>query len=76
MSIEHPLTTWRKSQPEPMTQDALGERLGITRWMVNRLESGDRTPSLDLAVKIQKLTDNAVMPADFMRGAAEEEAAQ
>lgn len=75
MSTEHPLTTWRKSQPDPMTQDAVAERLGITRWMVNRIESGDRTPSLDLAVKIQMLTGNAVMPADFSRSNSHRETA-
>lgn len=65
MANEHALTAWRKSQN--LTQDQLAGKLGVTRWMVNRLEMGERTPSFDLAIRIQVLTDDKVKPADFSR---------
>ena len=63
MAKEHALSVWRKSQN--LTQDELAGKIGVSRWMVNRLEAGERTPSLDLAIKIQKLSDGAVTPIDF-----------
>lgn len=65
MANEHALTVWRKSQP--LTQKALAEKLGVSRWFINRLEMGEKTPSFSLAIKIQELSDNAVMPVDFAK---------
>jgi DNA-binding XRE family transcriptional regulator len=65
MANEHALTSWRKSQP--LTQKALADKLGVSRWFINRLETGERTPSLDLAIKIQELSGNAVRPVDFAK---------
>lgn len=65
MEKRHALTTWRKSQK--MTQDELATKLGISRWFVNRLEIGERTPSLDLALKIQEMSRSAVKPSDFTK---------
>lgn len=65
MANEHALTVWRKSQP--LTQEALAQKLGVSRWFINRLERGEKTPSFSLAIKIQELSGNAVMPADFSR---------
>lgn len=73
MANEHALTTWRKSQN--LTQDDLAGKLGVSRWMVNRLEMGERTPSFDLAIKIQSLTGSSVMPADFAKPISQPEQA-
>jgi len=71
MQKEHPLTTWRRSQKEPMTQDDLAEALGISRWLVNRLENGKKTPSFHLAMRIEALTDKAVTARDFAPATSE-----
>ncbi|MCZ7856032.1 helix-turn-helix transcriptional regulator [Agrobacterium salinitolerans] len=65
MANEHALTVWRKSQN--LTQDDLAVKLGVSRWMVNRLEVGERTPSFDLAIKIQEISKDAVKPIDFAK---------
>ena len=65
MQNEHPLTVWRKRLGK--TQDEVAVSLGVSRWMINRIEAGERTPSLELAIKIQNLTDDAVMPKDFAK---------
>ncbi|MBS0257230.1 MAG: helix-turn-helix transcriptional regulator [Proteobacteria bacterium] len=65
MANEHALTVWRKSQN--LTQDDLAGKLGVSRWMVNRLEVGERTPSFDLAIKIQEISKDAVKPIDFAK---------
>lgn len=65
MANEHALTVWRKSQN--LTQDELAEKIGVSRWMVNRLEAGERTPSFDLAIKMQELSGGKVKPMDFAR---------
>jgi DNA-binding XRE family transcriptional regulator len=65
MPNEHALTIWRNSQKQPLTQEALGERLGISRWWVNRLEKREATPSFELAIKIEELTGGKVTAKDF-----------
>lgn len=73
MENEHALTIWRNSQTPVVTQEALGEALGISRWWVNRLETGERKPSFDLAMKIETVTGGKVTAKDFVR---QREAAQ
>lgn len=68
---EHALTTWRTSQKRPLTQEALGVELGISRWWVNRLEKREATPSFDLALKIENLTGGKVTAKDFAKEAAQ-----
>ena len=68
MENEHALTLWRKShKPKAVTQAALGKALGISRWYVNRLETGNRTPSFDLAMKIERVTGGEVNARDFAK---------
>ena len=54
MQNEHALAAWRKT--EKLSQEAFAGRIGVSRWMVNSIETGRRKPSLDLALKIQELT--------------------
>jgi len=63
MNNEHALTIWRKENGK--SQDDVARDLGVTRWMINRLENGKRNPSLSLALKLQSLTGGTVRPEDF-----------
>lgn len=65
MAKEHALTAWRRKSGK--SQEAVGVALGVSRWMINRLENGKRTPSLDLALNIQDLTGNEVTPDSFAK---------
>ena len=51
---KHPLLTWRTS--EGLSQEQVGERLSVTRWTINSVETGRRQPSTDLAKRIEALT--------------------
>lgn len=64
MQNEHALAVWRKTNR--LTQDEFAGMVGVTRWMVNSIETGRRRPSLDLALKIQASTGNAVSPAELV----------
>jgi len=46
MQGEHPLTTARNAAK--LSQEALAERVGCKRWMINRIEAGERRPSMQL----------------------------
>ncbi|MGO8242978.1 helix-turn-helix transcriptional regulator [Rhizobium johnstonii] len=65
MAKEHALTTWRKSKK--LSQAEVAEQLGVSRWMVNRLEVGERTPSMALANRLNELSGGKVTPNDFLR---------
>lgn len=43
-------------EKKDVTQEALAERLGISRSYVSLLVSGERQPALRLAIRIEKLT--------------------
>lgn len=45
------------------TQDWLAEQLGVTSSYVSFLLAGKRTPSLDVAIKIERLT--GIAPRHF-----------
>lgn len=64
MANEHPLAIWRKAKN--LTQQGLASKLGITRWMVNSIETSRRRPSLKLALKIQSETEDAVQPSELV----------
>lgn len=51
---EHALTAARREKG--MTQATCALRAGCKRWMINRIEKGERRPSRDLAVKLQEVT--------------------
>lgn len=69
MQNEHALAAWRKTKN--LSQEEFAAQIGVTRWMVNRIETGKRKPSLDLALRIQELTE--IAPAKLV---AQPEAAQ
>ena len=47
------------------SRDVLAEKLKISRQTVDRLCRGARRPGLDLALRIEKLTDTAVPVASW-----------
>lgn len=64
-----------------MGQRELAELLGVKQSMVSRIETGAARPSLDLAVRIERLTKGKIKAAAWMPVAAtieqhEAEAAQ
>lgn len=65
MAKEHALTIWRNKQNPAVTQEELGEALGVSRWWINRLETGKKKPSFDLAIKLELKTKGAVTAKDF-----------
>jgi len=69
MANEHALTIWRKSNGK--SQDDVAREIGVTRWMVNRIENGKRSPSLSLVLKVQAMTNNEVMADAFRMEAAQ-----
>lgn len=42
------------------TRSAWADRLGISKSFLSELLNGNRTPSLDLAVRIERMTDGAI----------------
>ncbi|MBX5131638.1 helix-turn-helix transcriptional regulator [Rhizobium lentis] len=63
MANEHALAAWRKTKN--LSQEELGVKLDISRWMVNSIETGRRQPSWSLMNRIGALTSGAVTPNDF-----------
>lgn len=63
METKHPLTKWRTEKK--LTQSELAEKLNITRWMVNRIETFERNPSMALSMKIGDLTGGRVSLRDI-----------
>ncbi|RVQ08889.1 XRE family transcriptional regulator [Sinorhizobium meliloti] len=59
----HPLAIWRKSRK--LSQCELASEVGVSRWMVNRIERGERNPSLKLAIRVQEITGGLVTAKDF-----------
>lgn len=66
MEQKHPLTKWRTEKK--LTQSELAEKLNVTRWMVNRIETFERNPSMSLSMKIAEVTQGSVS-LDDMAGA-------
>ena len=63
------LKAWRRRQKSPsgakyMTQDELGDELGVTRMSINRYENG-RMPTRKVLRAIYKLTSGEVTANDF-----------
>lgn len=50
-------------------QRALARELGIAEPHMSRLVNRKGSPSLDLALRIARATDNKVKPTDLMRAA-------
>lgn len=54
MEITHPLREWRKR--EGLKQSGAAARLGIKIPTLSRFETGKRTPSLSMAVRLSEQT--------------------
>jgi DNA-binding XRE family transcriptional regulator len=50
----HPLSIYREQNG--ITQHEVAAAVGVTRWTINRIELGDRQPSIGLARKLVTLT--------------------
>ncbi len=50
-----------------MSRDALAVKLGVGRSYVDKVCRGERRPSLDLAVAIEKLTEGAVPASAWIK---------
>ena len=55
---KHPLRLWRKANG--LTQTQLGRALGVGVSQVSMIEAGRRGASVSTAIKINRLTNNAV----------------
>lgn len=60
MDHQHPLTAWREKQRPKVTQGALAQRIGCTRFHISSIETWRRRPSIDLSVRIRSVTDGIV----------------
>ena len=56
--IKHPLRLWRKANG--LTQTQLGNALGVGVSHICMIENGKRGTSVETAVKIKRLTGDAV----------------
>lgn len=54
--MSHPLRTFREKQNPPLSQDALGMMLGVTRATINRWETGFRAIGLNYLSDISRKT--------------------
>lgn len=52
------------------TQAELAEMLGLSQSFVSKMESGAQLPPLDLAVRIERMTNGAVPAASWIDDAA------
>lgn len=59
------LREWRIGKN--IKQGKLAKRLKISVSYLSMLETGERTPSLAVALNVQKITAGIVMPTDFPR---------
>jgi transcriptional regulator with XRE-family HTH domain len=74
----HPLRDWRNKagafaerDGEPINQEKFAEQVGVVASQISQIESGDRRPSLVLAVRISEKTGIPVSDlAAYAKGAA------
>lgn len=60
--VMHKLATYRRANR--LTQSAFAKKLGGRQSLISKIESG-WAPSLELALKIEQLTDGFVQPKDL-----------
>lgn len=56
MEEVHPLKSFRDSQQPPLTQERLGELLGVSKVSISRWETGERKPEPELLAGISEKT--------------------
>jgi plasmid maintenance system antidote protein VapI len=71
MEQPHPLRTWRKSRPKPLTQGQLAGLIGVVPSQVSQIENRLKGCSLDVALKIRDLAGDAVPLESLLPEAAE-----
>lgn len=64
MKTKHPLAAWRDLNG--LTQRDFASLVGVDRWTINSIEVGRRKPSLDLTLRISKVTKNKVGAMDLL----------
>lgn len=69
----HPLAAAREALG--LSQAACAELVGCKRWMINRIEAGERRPSPQLASKLESVTGVDVRVLLGLRQRDEESAA-
>lgn len=62
--LMHPITKYRKKHD--LTVKTMAERLGVSRVFMSYLEHGHRKPSLDMAKRIEKITNGEVSRMDVL----------
>jgi transcriptional regulator with XRE-family HTH domain len=62
--MTHPLREFREKQTPPLSQDQLGDLLGVTRETIARWETGVRKPDVTSLPKIAEVTG---IPASELR---------
>lgn len=60
------LSEWMKQ--ESLTDQALSDKLGISRVAVTQYRLGDRMPRPEILVRLCQLTENKVSPIDLVEG--------
>jgi transcriptional regulator with XRE-family HTH domain len=65
MEPTHPLRDWRKAKQ--LTQTQVGEKVGITASQISQIETRRRGASLDVAARIERLTEGAVTVQSFVK---------
>jgi transcriptional regulator with XRE-family HTH domain len=50
-----------------MTQAEFADKIGVSEGTISRIRRGINTPGLDIAIKIQDVTNNQVGLADLIR---------
>lgn len=59
-----------------LSDEAFGQRVGLSQSQVNRIKNGKSKPSLEMVAKISKATEGHVSFADFLgEDAGKEDAA-
>jgi transcriptional regulator with XRE-family HTH domain len=56
MTENHPLRVWREGQTPKVSQEALGERLGVDAMTISRWENGETEPQKRYREKIEEVT--------------------
>ena len=60
MSAPEALKTWRESQEPRLSQEAAGLRVSVSAATWCDWENGNKTPTVDRAEDLEKLTEGAV----------------
>jgi DNA-binding XRE family transcriptional regulator len=68
MNKLHPLAVWR--QKSGLSQQQLAAAVGVTRWTINRVECGGRSPSRELIQSLVEKSSGQLRFEDFVKARA------